>query len=368
MQTNMLRLLASAAALSWSSAALAQGTFIVPSAEDRTTRVGTRGANFLEVGIGARAQGLGGAAVATVEGPVALFWNPANIASREGLSAFVSYMALYGNSGITNVAGAVTVPVGQGALGFAIQQYSSGEIDRTTEAAPDGNDPAFPGTFTYRGTALSAHYARNVTDRLTAAVGARYASEGIDFARNSYVGADVSTRFRTGLYGLTVGASLVNIGSSGRFSGAGIERAVTAPRNNNFATGGNVPIQFNTRAAQMPTTFKFGVLSNLYGDAEALFGTNPSHSLSAEIDFADAIDSDLQPSIGVEYAFRHAYYLRTGKRFFNEQNAPWKFSDGMAFGGGVRLPVLGRRLALDYAYVTMGELQNNQVLSFDFGL
>jgi hypothetical protein len=36
-------------------------------------------------------------------------------------------------------------------------------------------------------------------------------------------------------------------------------------------------------------------------------------------------------------------------------------------GGGLRLPVLGRGLMLDYAYVTMGELGGNQVLSFDIG-
>jgi hypothetical protein len=105
----------------------------------------------------------------------------------------------------------------------------------------------------------------------------------------------------------------------------------------------------------------------LLGDAESIWGANPTHSVVAEMDFNDAIDTDLQTALGVEYAFRKSYFLRAGKKFFNEQHGPWKFGDGMSFGGGVRLPALGRHLTFDYAYVTMGELQHNQVLSFDLG-
>lgn len=367
MRIHTLRLLAAASALAWGSTAMAQGSITVPGAEDRTTRVGTRGANFLHVGVGARSQGLAQAGVATIEGPEAMFWNPANIVARENLSGFVSYMKLFGNSGITNTAAAITLPVGQGAFGFALTHYASGDIQRTTENAPNGDDPAFPGSFQWTGTAFNLQYARNITDRLTAAVGARYAQEGIDFARNSYVGADISTRFRTGLYGLTVAAAITNIGGSNRFRGSGVDRSVRAPRDNGFPTGGTIPVQFNTRQVQLPTAFRLGVHSSLLGDAEALFGTNANHTLMAEVDVWDAIDSDIQPSIGVEYGFKKNYFLRGGKRFMNEQNSPWKFADGLSFGGGVRVPFLGRKLTLDYAYTTMGELQHNQVLSFEIG-
>ena len=367
MHKILLRVLAAAAFLSWTGALHAQGEVIVPSPDDRTSRVGTRGANFLHIGVGARPQALAGAAVGVVEGPAAMFWNPANIASGEGVGAFVSYMQLYGNSGITNTGGALTIPIGQGALGFGIQQFSSGSIERTTEQAPTGNDPTFPGDFKWTATALSAFYARNVTDRLAAAIGVRYATEGIDFAENSYFGADIATRFRTGLYGLTVGASLQNVGTSNNFSGVGIQRAVTQPRYNGAPTGRDIPVAFNTRDAQMPTTFQFGVLSNLVGDAEALVARSGTHTLTGEIDFMDAVDTDLQTAIGIEYSFRHMGFLRIGKRWFNEQHAPWSFGDGASFGGGVRLPMAGRLLTLDYAFVKMGELQHNQVLSFELG-
>lgn len=368
MRLSNLRLASAACALLWGASLAAQGTIIVPDATDRTSRVGTRGANFLEIGVGARATAMASSVVSTIEGPEAMFWNPAGIVSSTELSAIVSYMQLYGSgSGITNTAAALTVPVGQGALGFAFTQFTSGSIDRTTEVAPDGDDPAFPGQFSYTGTALAMQYARNITDRLSASAGIRLVQEGIDFAQSRYFGFDLTTRFRTGLYGLNVAAAITNIGPSNRFTGSGVDRKISATRENGFATGGSIPVQFDTRQVQLPTGFRVGLESHLLGDADATFGASKKHSLIGELDFFDAIDTDVQPSLGFEYGYKSNYFLRAGKRWFNEQHAAWKFADGLSFGGGVNIPVLGRKLTLDYAYTTMGELQNNQVLSFHIG-
>lgn len=343
----------------------AQGTVIVPGPTDAVTNVATRGANWLNIGIGARPLGMGGASIASVEGPTSLFWNAANITSNERISAFISFMEMYGNSGITMTAGAVTVPIGAGHLGVGMQQFSSGEMERTTERAPFGGDPVFGGTFTYQGLSATAHYARNITDRFAAAVGVRYATEGIDIATNSFTGFDVSTKFRTGLYGLTVGGSVQNVGTSGRFRGVGVDRELDAPRDNGNATGRDLDITLRTRTADMPTMFRLGVQASLLGDAEAMFGTSEPHRVLLEAAFTDATDGAPQPSVGVEYTFRRMASLRAGKKFFNEEGGAWNFADGMAFGGGLRVPLGGRRLAFDYGYVMMGELRDNQVFSFD---
>ena len=100
MRLNTLRLAVAAGTLLWGASVAAQGTIIVTDATDRTTRVGTRGANFLHVGVGARSQGLGTAAGSMIDGPEAMFWNPAGIVTRDELAVFVSYMQLFGNSGV----------------------------------------------------------------------------------------------------------------------------------------------------------------------------------------------------------------------------------------------------------------------------
>jgi len=156
-----------------------------------------------------------------------------------------------------------------------------------------------------------------------------------------------------------------NIGTSGRMSGAGVTRSIGVARNNGQATGNDIPVQFNTREVDMPTTFRLGVQSALLGDAEAMFGQNERHSLVAEAAFTDPLDGSTKPALGMEYSFKRFASLRAGKRWLNEQNAPWTFADGLAFGGGVRLPIGGKRLNVDYAFVNMGELQSNQAISLD---
>jgi hypothetical protein len=365
MRKTLAASLVAAAALVSGRSVDAQGTTIVPKPTDRVTNVATRGADWLAIGIGARQQGLGTAAIASSEGPSSVFWNAANITSRDGISAFASHQRLYGNSGITMIAGAVSIPIGAGAIALGAQQFSSGEMERTTERAPFGGDPVAGGNFSYTGVAVTGQYARAITDRFTAAFGVRFAQEGIDVARNRFTGIDLSTRFRTGLYGLTVGGAVQNIGTSSRMTGAGVNRSIQVARDNGNATGNDIPVQYNTRSVDMPTTFRLGVQSSLLGDAEALFGQSERHQLMAEAAFTDAVDGSTKPALGVEYSFRRFASLRAGKRWLNEQNAPWGFSDGLAFGGGVGLPLGGKRLTLDYAYVNMGELQSNQIISVD---
>ena len=49
------------------------------SAGDRLTNRGTTAASFLEVGIGARSMGMGGAYVAVAQDAIAMYWNPAGL-------------------------------------------------------------------------------------------------------------------------------------------------------------------------------------------------------------------------------------------------------------------------------------------------
>ena len=154
------------------------GTVLLPDPQNPTTRVGTRGANFLEIGVGARGLALGGAYTALAEGVTALYWNPAGIAELEGPAAAFSIADLYGDAGISHTFAGGIMPVGSnGAFGIALTQLSSGDIQRTTELFPDGGDPAFGNTFSYTASAAGLYYARRLTDRLGLGVGVKFATE-----------------------------------------------------------------------------------------------------------------------------------------------------------------------------------------------
>lgn len=367
-RTAALAILA-AAVLATSTPALAQREPRTLGADPTVgvTRVATRGLNFLELGVGARALALGGAYTASAEGLFSLYWNAAGLADLEGISAAASYQDLYENSGLTNAFIAVGVPIGAGAFGVSLTRFSSGEIQRTTERFPDGNDPSFGSTVEWIGSAVGVHYARRITDRLSFGVTGKLAEEGLDFAHARWVGADVGTVFRTGLLATTLGIAVSNLGGRSRMEGSAIERVLASNvRDPLFPTTRELPASFKTQGLQMPTIFRFGLRTDLVGAAESLLAPNPSHSIVLLSELNDAIDGPITPVLAVEYGFRNLVFLRGSKRWIREDRAPFDFGDGVAAGAGLRLPAFGRALWLDYAFQTLEPLGSSQTVSLEF--
>jgi hypothetical protein len=344
-------------------AAQRQGTFLTPTNEP-TTRAGNRGANFLEIGVGARAQALSGAFTALASGASAMYWNPAGLGSMDGLVLAFSRADMYSDLGIKHNYAAAGLPFAGGGLGISYIRLDSGDIPRTDENFPAGGNPQFGANFTWAGTAVGLHYGRRLTDRLQVGFSGRVVTEGLDGASAHWWGVDIGTLFNTGLYGLTLGATLANVGPSARIEGALIQTRVTAADAFSVA----LPLRFLTTSYQLPTTFRFSVMSNLVGGADALLSASGTQSFKVALDFNDATDTDLQTAVGLEYSFRDLIFLRGGKRWVNEKNSDFRsFGHYLSFGGGLRIPVLGRALSFDYAYTNMGELQNVQIFSFELG-
>ena len=380
MNRQLIALSLGALVATGSAPALAQtsgpgvGTPLQQGPDASTSRVGTRGAKFLQIGLGARAVGMGGAYAAVAEGLSGLYWNLAGTADATSVAAGVNYSQLFGKDGLEFIWGGVVLPVGGGAVGLQIGQLSSGRIETTTLENPQGGDLQAGSGFEFTATAAEISYARRLTDRLSVGLGAKYAQEGITQATASYVGADVGVRFRTGLYGTTLGASLSNVGSAGRYEGNLVKTNVF---NDPQVGSGVVPIEYDTRELEMPTIFRFSVAADLIGGPESMLSQRSDVGTFRVVgDFSNAIDTDLQTAVGAEYAFRDRLFLRAGKRFLNEQGLDGgangldsgdEFSRGLAFGGGLRLPLAGRRLGFDYAWQGAGELPANNHFTFEFG-
>jgi hypothetical protein len=342
------------------------GTQLLPEPGEANTRVGTRGANFLSIGVGARAMGLGNAYGALAEGSEALYWNPAGIAADPRFTAMVSYNDMYGDFGLQHIFAGVTVPAGEGAFGFSLTSFQSGDIPRTTARNPEGGDPQFGEFFEWTDLALGLSYARQITDRLNVGLTLKYASSGIPDAKATFFGGDAGIQFRTGLLGTTVAASLLNLGTAGRYQGPLIEQNITAA-SELFPTDRLVPIELGTRSWDMPTTFIFSVVWDLVGSPEALLTPNADHSLLLVTDVGDAIDTAIMGKFGLEYSFRELFFVRGGKFFMNEANTGFRdFGHGLAGGLGVAIPLGGTSLRVDYAYQGYGELDNIQVFSVVF--
>ena len=374
------------------------GPELQPDPKEPNTRVGTRGANFLEIGIGARAEALAGAGATLQPSVFAMYWNPAAIAGLDGFGVGFSYSALYKDLDINYFYGAGVIPFLGGMLGVNFASLSSGDITRTTEQFPAGGDPVFGSDFSWTSTFTGGYYARPITDRLNAGIGVKFVSEGIEDANARWVAFDAGVTFRTGLYGIQLGATAQNIGNEAEFKGPALDRIITNNQQLFPPNGRNIDVNFSTVEHQLPSLFRFTVGLDIIGTPESLVQTpSQEHGLNLALNLTDATDTDVQTAVGLEYNFRQIAFLRAGKKFFNERQRTGaigstqdpglncvagttgrascfrtsdfrSFSDGLSFGGGIRLPVLGRSIAFDYAYVDAGELENVQILSFEFGL
>ncbi len=346
------------------------GDGLEPEPDQSTSRVATRGANWLEIPVGARAQALGGAGTALIRGVEALAWNVGAIAEAESFSVGWAYSELFDEADISHQFAGAVIPLGDvSALGVSIIALSGGDIIRTSERFPEGGDPQFGETFEFTGFAAQVAFARQLTDRLNLGGALKIVSEGIDNARANWIGGDLGALFDTGLLGVTIGVAIQNIGGEARVTGPAIE-SVVGQTTDAFPTADNVPVQFDTNDLNLPTAFRFSAVFDVTGTPEAWFpDVGAEHNVRLVTDFFDSIDTPVEPSVGIEYAFKELVFGRIGKRFFNEERTSdiRDFGDGFALGGGIRLPVLDRYLGFDYAYTDMGLLDNIQTISINLG-
>jgi hypothetical protein len=340
---------------------------LLPTADsDPPTRQGSRGANFLHINVGARANAMAGAIGSSVTGSTAWFWNPAGAATIESFSMAAGRQNLYGDLGITQNYAAVSFPIFGGAVGVAVNSLNSGDIPFRLETSPFG-EPLAGTTFQWTSTAVSLGFARRLTDRLDVGAAMKYISEGLPQVKSSWISGDIGTQFRTGLFGIVLGGSLAHVGSGAAMDGVMLERGVNT---NDFARS-QTRVKLFTRPVELPTAFRFAVGDDLLGTAESLFGRGSGdHTMFAELTLDDAVDMSVQMGLGAEYGWRNMVFLRGGKRFHNDDRAaPGEdgFGFGMSGGFGLRLPVAGRAIRFDYSYTALGDLRDIQVFSFDFG-
>lgn len=117
--------------------------------------LGTSGAQFLKLGAGARAEGMGEAYTAVADGSDSVYWNPAGLARMKGRQALFMHSALPAD--INYEFASFGASLGQGrAVGAAVQYVSQPGIDQTDSSGfatgstfrPSDLSAALAGAFT----------------------------------------------------------------------------------------------------------------------------------------------------------------------------------------------------------------------------
>jgi len=207
---------------------------LLPSTAAGQAKVGTTGAQFLELGVSARAMGMAEAFTAVADDISAVYYSPAGLVSLYGKEAMFTYINMPADVGYGF--GAVGFPLESigGVLGVAVSALTSGEMTETTYE--DGQQVGTGRTFAYNDFAASVSYGRYLTDRFSVGFTVRYIGEYTHDYSASGWSADVGTNYDTGFRGFKIGMSITNFGPDMKF----ITNSYPLPIN--FKFGGSINV------------------------------------------------------------------------------------------------------------------------------
>jgi len=305
--------------------------------------VGTAVAQFLEIGLGARATGMGEAITAITDDAGSVFWNPAGLADISGRNLYTAYNTWPAGISIGGLSAAMSL----GNIGtFAVSTVYliTDDMEITTIDRPDGTGEYF----NISNYSLGLTYSRYLTDKVSIGVTTKLVHEGYwDYSYSSWA-MDLGTLYRTGFHGLNIAMSILNFGPEVKFSGDYIDYSDPLSYN---AQPDPEPKSFEKYS--LPINFRFGVSMDLLNAG--------AHRLISAFDMVHPNNNLEQYNLGFEYSMNRMFYLRSGYRFNTDEG-------GFSLGAGLKLN-MGNALGLytDYSYADLGILKSIHRFSIGFG-
>ena len=318
----------------------------VPAAAQSVSRSGTTAGAFLQMGVGPRAEALGGAVTAGVSDATALYWNPAGLAQMTTGEAVSAHSDRFGD--LTHDYVGVAVPLWGGVAGASVTRLGVPAQEVRTELDQDGTGE----TFDASSLALGLTYGRAITDRFSLGGTVKLVQERIWHSSASAVAVDLGTQFRTDFFGgLTIGAQLSNFGTDMRLDGRDLRTSVD-PAPGQDGNNGQIPADYALDAWSLPLDFKLGVVARPVRSA--------LNQLTIAVDALHPSTNYESLNVGAEYGFRERFFLRGGFQglFLDESEG------GLSLGVGVHqpLPYPDGMAKLDVAYRDAGRLGRIQTI------
>ena len=289
-------------------------------------KVGTFGAQFLKIGVGARASAMGGAFVAVSDDASALYWNCAGIARIDPDKSELSlnHAQWVSDLQFEQLGYVFHVKRIPGAFGVHARALTMDPMVETTAFQPDPN-VGTGRTFDAGDMSLGVTYARSFTDKFSAGVTANFIHLGLaEFSQQTY-SFDLGTLYDVGTLGMKIGMAISNIGGQ---------------------------VEFIEREERIPTVFRVGSSVSLIQSA--------NQRLLGSFEFSHPPDNSERLNLGAEYAFKNYMYLRGGYNINYD-------AEGLAGGVGFHFPISAAGEAdLDYAYTDMKDLGSVHRFSLKF--
>ncbi|MEK7475134.1 MAG: PorV/PorQ family protein [Candidatus Coatesbacteria bacterium] len=285
---------------------------------------------------GARAAGMGGAAVAVVSDVTALQWNPAGLARSSEISTTLSHLVWVADINYSYAGVAVPVPAGwaglpvNGTAGFSVQMFNYGSIESTRglAAAVDASDLGF-----------TAGGAVRVAEAVSGGAAVKVFHHALGGAGVSEAAIDAGAAYEAVPDALSIGLVVQNLGYSGSLEG----RTPPLPASMKLGFG------FGFEVTREPLPIE-GEAPKWHPKVRAL--------LSGDI-IAYQRGEPVNYTMGAEANLNGILYGRVGL-----QSAIKAAGASAGLSGGVGLSFYGFRL--DYAYGSVGDLGHAQYVSLSW--
>lgn len=308
------------------------------------SKVGTVAAPFLEIGIGSKAESMGGAFVAIANDASALYWNPSGIAALPRNEVIFMHSEFF--EGFNFDFFGIVMHLGSfGTLGGSVTALGTDELEVRTVDRPEGTGEFFNS----QDLAVAVSYARNITDRFSIGFNFKFINQRIWRETAQGFGIDIGTLFVAApSKNLRIGATLTNLGTKMKLGGKDLlvfqDIAPDQMGNND-----QIPANLQTDRWPLPLNFQAGVAMDIIN------GENNRLTISS--DFTHPSDNNESINLGSEYNLNNTLFIRVGYRnLFLEDN-----EEGFTFGGGIGANFLGNvRFKFDYSYTDFGRLNNVQ--------
>src|ERR1035438_2233155 len=284
-------------------------------------KVGTTSFQFLEVLTSARGSALGNAFCSMVDNSEAVFFNPAGLTGISNIDLSAGYVNWFLDAAQYSFAAGYYLD-GYGVLGFQAMFTDIGDIEETRVDASgfhaDGSYNGLTGrTFSPNSIVLGLSFARELTDKLSFGISAKFVHENLIYKSASAIAFDGGVLFKTGFKNIVVDATIRHFGPQ---------------------------VKYIDEAFPLPQTFTIGASSFLFSEKDPLIAQSDQHSVRISYEMVQPRDYDQQHCVGMEYGFENLLFLRGGYQF-NTDEQSWSAGLGIQYNG----------LRIDYSYNDFGQ-------------
>jgi len=249
---------------------------------------GTTGAQFLGIGVGARASAMGEAYGAIADDPSAIYWNPAGLSQIRSRELILSQNFWFLDMSHQYLAG--VFPNNIGHFGVSFYYSSSGDIPKVENFLKVGKYSAYD-------VALSLAYANKMGRALSYGVTGKYILEKIENESASSFAFDLGFLYRPiPIPGLNLAVALQNIGPKIKF----------------IEEGDPLPFNLRIAAAYQKVDFSFGSEVDKPIDGDPIFGLGGEYVILRTLALRAGYNTAHSLSLGLglfwkKFAFSYAF-------------------------------------------------------------